>query len=197
VTALDAQFQLAAERRAKPIAMQFETDRLLIRASRLDDLDATLIVAEASVASLRDWMPWAHPAPLRESMQRYYESVEEKWASREMLDFQWLDKASGDVIGKGGFHHIDWAIPRFEIGYWLGSAYVGQGYCTEAVVGLVNFAKTALGARRLEIRSQPNNVASRAVAERTGFTLEGIHRHAIIGVDGRLKDACMYAFIVE
>ena len=197
MTALDQQFQLAAARKAKPIATQFETARLRIRASRLDDLDATLIVAEASATSLRNWMPWAYPAPHRESMLRYYASVEEKWASREMLDFHWVDKVSGAVIGKGGFHHIDWAIPKFEIGYWLGSAYMGKGYCTEAVIGLVDFAKTVLGARRIEIRSQPANIASRAVAERAGFTLEGIHRHAIVGVDGSLKDACIYAFIVE
>jgi RimJ/RimL family protein N-acetyltransferase len=197
VTALDAQFALAAERKAKPIAMQFETARLHMRAAQLADLDATYVLAKASAAALYDWMPWAHPEPLRDSMQHYFASVEAKWATREMLDFQWFDKTSGALIGKGGFHHIDWAIPKFEIGYWLGSAYVGQGYCTEAVMGLVTFAEAELAASRIEIRSQPNNAASRAVAERAGFTLEGIHRQALLGADGVLKDACMYALVIE
>ena len=197
MTALDAQFQLASERKAKQIATQFETARLHIRASQLADLDATYVLANASAAALYEWMPWAHPTPLLDSMQHYFASVEAKWASREMLDFQWCDKATGALIGKGGFHHIDWAIPKFEIGYWLGSAYVGQGYCTEAAKGLVNFAKTELAARRIEIRSQPNNTASRRVAERAGFTLEGINRQALLGADGILKDACMYALVVE
>ncbi|NJR72067.1 MAG: GNAT family N-acetyltransferase [Gammaproteobacteria bacterium] len=120
-----------------------------------------------------------------------------KWASREMLDFQWCNKVTGELIGKGGFHHIDWAIPKFEIGYWLSAAHIGQGYCTEAVQGLVDFAKSELNAARLEIRSQPSNTASRAVAERAGFILEGINRHALVGVDGSLVDACMYALVVK
>ncbi len=197
MTSLDAQFALAAQRRAKLLATNFVTERLLIRASKHSDLDATYVLANDSAAALYDWMPWAHPAPLLDSMQHYFACVEAKWASREMLDFQWCDKASGALIGKGGFHHIDWTIPKFEIGYWLGSSYVGQGYCTEAVKGLVNFAKTELAARRIEIRSQPNNTASRRVAERAGFTLEGINRQALLGADGTLKDACMYALIVE
>ncbi|NJR72066.1 MAG: hypothetical protein HC782_02960 [Gammaproteobacteria bacterium] len=78
MTALDAQFALAASRKAHTIPTQFETQRLLIRASRADDLDVTLRVAEASAAALCQWMPWAHPTPVRESMQRYFASVDEK-----------------------------------------------------------------------------------------------------------------------
>ncbi len=197
MTALDDQFALAARRKAKPIATQFETTRLLIRAGMAADLDETFDVGQASAAALREWMPWAHPSPLRESMEKYFSSIEEKWQTREQLDFQWIEKSTGALIGKGGFHHIDWTIPKLEIGYWLATAHVGKGYCSEAVLGLVEFARTELGAVRLEIRSQPLNVRSRAVAERCGFSLEGINRHALLGADGSLRDACMYALIFD
>jgi len=204
VTSLDRQFEIAAARKAHAIPTQFETDRLLIRQGTANDFDATLLVARASADALKRWMPWAHPAPIAESMEKYFSTVEAKWASREMLDFQWIEKSSGQLIGKGGFHHIDWAIPKFEVGYWLATAATGQGYCTEAVNGLVNFVKTSVfpstpirKSIRLEIRAQPSNHASRAVAERAGFTLEGINRHALLGADSSLCDACMYALIAE
>lgn len=196
MTALDAQLQVAASRKAASIATQFETKRLLIRAGVAADLHDTFALTQTSADSLREWMPWAHPAPLLDSMQKYFFSIEEKWQNREVLDFQWIEKSTGVLIGKGGFHHIDWAIPKFEIGYWLGERFVGHGYCTEAVNGLVQFATTELGARRLEIRSQPTNTRSRAVAERCGFVLEGIHRMSLLGVDGQACDACMYARVV-
>ena len=197
MTALDRQLVLAATRKAQPITAEFETERLLIRAGCFADLDETLVVANASADELCDWMPWAHPAPLRESMAKYFATVEEKWAARDMLDFQWIEKSTGMLIGKGGFHHIDWTIPKFDIGYWLASAAVGRGYCTEAVNGLVEFARSALGAARIEIRSQPANLRSRAVAERCGFTLEGVNRRALVGVEGDLRDACMYALVFD
>jgi RimJ/RimL family protein N-acetyltransferase len=197
MTALDDQFALAASRKAKSIPLQFETSRLLLRAGVAADLDETFRVGQVSADALREWMPWAHPAPLRESMEKYFSSIEEKWDAREQLDFQWIEKSTGALVGKGGFHHIDWTIPKFEIGYWLSTEHVGKGYCTEAVMGLVEFARTILGAKRLEIRSQPLNVRSRAVAERCGFTLEGINRSALVGADGSLRDACMYALIFD
>ena len=193
MTALDRQFELAAARKAKPIPVQFETARLRIRAGRLADLEESFVVANESADALREWMPWANPLPLRDSMEKYFATVEEKWAVRDVLDFQWIEKSTGALIGKGGFHHIDWAIPKFEIGYWLARAAVGKGYCTEAVNGLVEFARRELAAARIEIRSQPANLRSRAVAERAGFTFEGINRRALLKADGSLGDACMYA----
>lgn len=197
MTALDQQFANAVARKAKALPTEFETPRLILRAGQLSDLDETYAVAMSSADALRQWMPWAHPLPLRESMEKYFSTVEEKWTSREMLDFQWVEKSSGKLIGKGGFHHIDWTIPKFEIGYWLATSVAGQGYCTEAVNGLVEYAKTVLEAKRIEIRSQTANRRSRAVAERCRFALEGINRNAIAAADGTLRDACMYALIIE
>jgi len=197
VTALDRQLVLAAARKAQPIPAEFETERLLIRAGCFADLDETFVVANASVNELCGWMPWAYPTPLRESMATYFATVKEKWAARDLLDFQWIEKSTGMLIGKGGFHHIDWTIPKVEIGYWIASASSGRGYCTEAVNGFVQFARNELRAARIEIRSQPANLRSRAVAERCGFTLEGINRRALVGVEGDLRDACMYALVFD
>ena len=197
MTSLDHQIALSAKRKACEIPTSFETERLLIRASTAADLDITYPVAQESAEALRAWMPWAHPSPLLTSMEKYFSTCEEKWRTREMLDFQWIEKSSGELIGKGGFHHIDWMIPKFEIGYWLRTSYAGKGFCTEAVNGLIQFAKIELYAKRLEIRSQLANTGSRAVAERCGFMLEGVLRSGLLCGDGALGDACLYALVFD
>ena len=88
------------------------------------------------------------------------------------------------------------ALLKLEIGYWLRTSAVGRGYCTEAVNALVGFAKNELYASRLEICCDPRNGKSRAVAERCGFTLEGILKQNMRAPGGNLRDSCMYALVL-
>jgi len=62
-------------------------------------------------------------------------------------------------------------------------------------IALAEFARSALGARRLEITSDARNAASRRVAEKAGFALEGIRRQLRRDPAGNLYDSCMYARI--
>ena len=62
-------------------------------------------------------------------------------------------------------------------------------------IALAEFARSALGARRLEITSDPRNLPSRRVAEKAGFALEGIRRQSRRDPAGNLYDSCMYARI--
>jgi len=67
---------------------------------------------------------------------------------------------------------------------------------TEAVERISRFAFEELGANRVEIRCDPENVRSRAVAERLNFELEGILRNDTISrIDNKLRDTCVYAKI--
>jgi len=84
-------------------------------------------------------------------------------------------------------------VPRFEIGYWRRAGEEGQGWITEAVSTLARFAFDDLGARRVEIRMSSDNHKSRAVAERCGFTLEGVLRQEALDVRGRPRDTAVYA----
>ena len=106
------------------------------------------------------------------------------------------DGSPGRLLGGTGLHRMDWAVRRFEIGYWIRPEAAGQGHVSEAVKLLVAMAFGLLAARRIEIRCDPRNVKSRAVAERCGFELEGILRNETLGVDGHPRDTCVYSRIV-
>jgi RimJ/RimL family protein N-acetyltransferase len=106
------------------------------------------------------------------------------------------DVADGDfgrLIGGTGLHRMDWNVPRFEIGYWCRPSMQGRGLVTEAVNTLMRFAFDTLQARRVEVRMSSTNARSRAVAERCGFTLEGVLRQDSRGVDGQPRDTVVYA----
>jgi RimJ/RimL family protein N-acetyltransferase len=103
------------------------------------------------------------------------------------------DGSTGRLIGGTGLHRFDWQVPRFEVGYWVRRSEQGRGLISEAVQTLVRFAFDALQARRVEIRMSSTNLRSRAVAERCGFTLEGVLRQDSIGVDGAPRDTVVYS----
>lgn len=183
--------------RLLPIPEQIETERMILRATRADDAPETFLAVLESFNELAPWMAWVHPEPKLAGSEAFNQEAQFKWVSREMLDFQWIDKTSGELIGKGGFHTINWEIPKFEIGYWVRTSMGGRGYCTEAVNALVAFSKQQLGAKRLEICSDPRNEKSRRVAERCGFALEGILRRNMRDPYGGLRDSCMFALVFE
>ena len=174
-----------------------ETERMILRAAKSGDGPESFEAVVESVNELKPWMPWVHPEPTLAGSVQFHENAEAKWRSRDMIDFNWCDKATGKLIGKGGFHTIVWDVPKLEIGYWIRTSEAGRGYCSEAVKALVDFAKRELGAKRLEICSDPRNQKSRNVAERCGFTLEGILHKNIRDPYGGLRDSCMYARVFE
>lgn len=72
-----------------------------------------------------------------------------------------------------------------EVGYWASKEHRGHGYITEATVTAARWAFTRLSVDRVEWRAEVGNHASRAVAERAGFTIEGTLRSALINKDTR------------
>jgi RimJ/RimL family protein N-acetyltransferase len=50
-----------------------------------------------------------------------------------------------------------------------------------------------LGAKRVELVTDEENVASRGVAARCGFRLEGVLQNVMQSPDGRLRNSCIYA----
>ena len=78
---------------------------------------------------------------------------------------------NGAVIGAMGLRRIGAGV--YELGYWIGEPWWGQGYATEAVGRLMHFAFEDLDARALAAGHLPDNLASGRVLEKCGFTYTG------------------------
>jgi RimJ/RimL family protein N-acetyltransferase len=88
-------------------------------------------------------------------------------------------------------------VPRFEIGYWVRASLEGQGYITEAVNGITDFAFNVLGAMRVEIRCDARNTRSAAVAQRAGYVQEARMRCQRRDPFGELTDTLVFARIAD
>lgn len=175
------------------IPEEIETARLVLRAARAGQGAAVNDAVVESHAELKEWMPWAQKVQSVEESEVNCREAQSKWLSRQMLDFCFVRRDDGRLVGKGGLHTIDWSVPKFEIGYWIRTSCARQGYATEAVGALTRLAAERLGAHRVEITCNAVNAASRRVAGKCGFVLEGVLRQSRRNVAGELADSCVYA----
>ncbi|HEY8471759.1 MAG TPA: GNAT family N-acetyltransferase [Natronosporangium sp.] len=74
--------------------------------------------------------------------------------------------------------HTDWTAKITEIAYAVAPQARGFGLAAEAVDGLAIALILEHGFQRIELRVAPGNIASRRVAEKAGFTYEGLLRNA-------------------
>jgi RimJ/RimL family protein N-acetyltransferase len=173
----------------------FESSRLLIRAPLFNDGMQVNDAIRESIDELRPWMPWAKIIPTPEESETNIRRARLKFLERIDMRLLITLKANGQLIGSSGLHNIDWKIRKFEIGYWVRTPFGGQGYITEAVEAITNYAVRELQANRIEIRCDSKNERSYRVAERLGFTLEGIIRNDELSNDGSLRNTMIYSKI--
>jgi RimJ/RimL family protein N-acetyltransferase len=177
----------------RDIPEQIESQRLIIRAPRAGDSSVVNAAVLDSFEELRVWMPWAKEKPSVEESEVYVRGAYARFLTREELPMLMFEKESGDFVGGTGLHRLDWSIPKFEIGYWCRTSKTGRGYITEATYAIAEFAFLQLGARRVEIRADAQNVRSFKVPERLGFTLEGTLRSDSLTNAGEPSDTRVYA----
>jgi RimJ/RimL family protein N-acetyltransferase len=171
----------------------FESERLLIRSALWGDGAAVNEAVQESLDELRPWMPWARIIPTPEQSEASIRRSRLEFLERKDLRLLLFKKDSGELVGSSGLHRIDWQTRKFEIGYWIRTSCSKQGYITEAVNAITDFAVQQLQANRIEIRCDSRNTQSARIAERSGYTLEGILRSDKCDVDGQLRDTMIFA----
>ncbi len=97
----------------------------------------------------------------------------------------WFRGELAGQISMGGI--IYGAMRGAHIGYWVDQKFANLGVVTAAVEALSEYAFTELQLHRLEINLRPENAASRRVAEKAGYVLEG-ERPRYLHIDGDWRD---------
>lgn len=175
---------------------QFTTERLLIRTPLPNDGKVVYESIISSFNELREWLPFAQYEQSEQTIEANLREAHVKFITREDLRLLVFHKETNQFIGSSGLHRPDWEIRKFEIGYWIDTRMSGNGYMTEAVQGITNFAFAELKARRVEIRCDTLNYKSKAIPERLGFQLEGTLRSDDFSVDkSQIRDTHIYALI--
>lgn len=106
-----------------------------------------------------------------------------------------IDRPTGRAVGTIAYLRIDPDHGVIEIGYVHFSPLLQRRpAATEAVALLLGHAFDGLGYRRVEWKCNALNTASRAAAERLGFTFEGVFRQARVE-KGRNRDTAWYSLL--
>ncbi len=179
---------------------RIETERLILRCPQPGDGVVVNAAVCESLDALRPFMPWAQAAPSLDESELVCRRAQARFRLREDLMLSMFERAAdgseGCYIGGSGLHRILWDVRRFEIGYWCRTSRTGQGFVTEAVHALNRVAFDRLGARRVEVRMDANNESSRRVAERAGFTFEGVLRNDSLTPRGEVRDTRIYSRVL-
>ena len=141
---------------------------------------------------LAEWMPWAVGATL-ETTREFIRSRRLEFARNG--GFSAMIVQRGQIVGSIGFPEVNHDLRSCEIGYWLGRSAQGRGTVTLATRALIDHAFRVWKLHRVTIQAGVGNARSRAVAERLGFTLEGILREAERYPDGRYLDLAIYGLL--
>jgi hypothetical protein len=179
-----------------PIPTSVETPRLLLRAFSTDHAPALHEALVESIAHLREhlwFLPWVAEEPTLQSAGIRCRKAAANFLVRTDLAYLAFEKQSRRLVGSVGLHRTDWTLPKTEVGYWIRPSEAGMGFAQEGVLALTRWALDDLGSKRVELVADERNQRSRAVAERCGYTLEGIHRNVMRAPDGSLRNNCVYA----
>lgn len=110
--------------------------------------------------------------------------------------FAVCDVVSADVLGWLGLAWDEAGEGTVVAGYWMRQEARGRGVATRALRLAAAWVFGDLGFERLELRIDTRNEPSRRVAEKAGFTLEGVRRSACVNArDGRRFDEAIYSLL--
>lgn len=147
-----------------------ETERLVLRAWRLDDFE-NFATMQADPEVMRFLAADGKPLT-RFGAWQDFSAMAGHCALRGFGMFAVVERATGAFVGRvGPWYPEGW--PDFEIGWTLRSEYWGRGYATEAANRCIEYAFTELQRSHLVSLIAPGNVRSIRVAERLGEQLEG------------------------
>ena len=157
------------------LLQKIQTPRLIIRPVALGDEIPLNQAINNSLVSLQEWMPWAKDPSIeaiRDSVGRGVFA----WESGCIANFPMviIHKVGQRIIGGSGYNDRSDPIKGlYEIGYWCDVDYQGQGLVTECVNALTRYALIKLGAKKVMLMMQVENVKSIGVATRLNFIHEG------------------------
>lgn len=148
-----------------------------------------LEVVNNNRAHLAQYLPWVHAMQTVADFERYIQQCEKLMASRAEISFVIFQHHQ--LIGRIGLHHINQQNKHAAIGYWLSAAAGGKGIMINCCRAVITYGFTVLDLKRIEIRAATENLRSKAIPEKLGFTTDGVLRQAEL-VGDRLYDLAVY-----
>lgn len=158
--------------------MRIETERLLIRPYKEDDLEECFkLMQNKELFNYLDMDVMSHED--YEGLFRWLISCYEVGFDRDFkYSFNITLKKNGTHIGWCGIGGIEFDHSKKEIYYLIGREYWRKGYAKEATKALLNYGFNVMGIKEIVGACKPDNIASKKVLENMGLKF----KHRIEGL---------------
>jgi [ribosomal protein S5]-alanine N-acetyltransferase len=153
-----------------------ETPRLLLRRFERGDLDALFVLY--SDPEMRRFFPDG-TRTLQQTKEELEWFLDGHPDNPELGLWATIEKKTGNFLGRCGL--LPWEVankPEMEVAYMIDKARWGEGFATEAALGIVDYAQARLGLQRLICLVMPGNERSASVARKAGMRFEFEHTDA-------------------
>ncbi|MER5464839.1 MULTISPECIES: GNAT family N-acetyltransferase [unclassified Streptomyces] len=167
------------------------TERLLLRPFTTDDTEAVFQACQDP--DIQRWTTVPSPYERQHAAEFTGHMVPDGWRTSTMCTFAVLPREGGPLMASVAVTLRTFS-GTWEIGFWTGREHRGRGVMAESVGAVAHWAFSRLGATRLEWRAEVGNAGSRAVAEKSGFVIEGALRAALLNKD-TLRDTWVGALL--
>ena len=141
-----------------------------------------------------EWLGWAYHINNVEDAERFIGRGIDRFAEDGLPWVGiWQDnKMAGGIL----FFPLEGMIKATKIGYWLAEWANGRGLMTRAIRPILRYVFVDLKLNRIGLEAEPGNLKSKGVAERLGFTFEGIRRDGWRDENG-FVDIAVYSMLAK
>jgi len=170
--------------------VELRGEGIVLREWTADDVDAVLDACRDPEISR--WIPFVPSPYTREDAETYLRLCIGSGDERHPFA---VVEADTDVLLGSIDMRLNSQLYRGHIGYWVAATARGRGVCTQALRLLSRWGFEKLGLQRLELITDPDNLASQRVAEKVGYRREGVLRAHLKHPDGRIRDSVMFSLL--
>ena len=174
-------------------------EKIMLRLPDITDAPELFTLFEQNRNHLTEWQDWPNTIQTLKDCREFILRLGGEYAEGKTVDSLILFQEK--MVGMCTLSKIVPFLRKAELGYWIVEEYEGKGIVTQSCRGLIAYAFGTMKLNRLALKfkhvSKDNeNIRSRRVAERLGFTQEGILRQDGM-TKGQMMDMVMYSLLAE
>jgi len=140
---------------------------------------------------LARWEPWAEQPATLEGTRAYIRAALDDFVRGRQISTIIAVDGGRQFVGRCGMR-INPQLGSGDIGYWIDGEYEGRGITSRSARALIASVFEELGLSKVDLRTSVGNERSRAVAERLGFSFEGVLPRGLQFLS-RADDVALYA----
>ncbi|MCH8038182.1 MAG: GNAT family N-acetyltransferase [Proteobacteria bacterium] len=183
-------------RKSQLRGLRLERNRVYLRFPVQRDWRNWAALRAESRDFLAPWEPtWAYDALTRGAFRRRLRTYKAEMRQGVTYSFLILRRVDDVLLGGITLSNLRRGVAQSAtLGYWIGASHGNQGYMTDSLAAVLEFAFSRIGLHRVEAACLPANEASRRLLLRCGFREEGYARE-YLRISGRWQDHQLFAIL--